>query len=246
MNDEIFQIDWGVFSLVEFIVGHSDDIGERFRSCIDIGSGAGGQSDILRKAGLDVFQLDKYSDRAEYKVDFIGHDFDRQFDVVFCSHVIEHQRNVGRFLDKIHDVMADDGLLVISAPKHTAETMVEGHLNCFFTTYFVQQLVHAGFDLQRGKYLSCGGIENAAIVPKAANFDLAERLEDGYLWTEKHQSRSFITLQNQTINNVAAFFHNCVSIGSPDGKSINFTIPATYRKKGIRIDARRWGFQIDL
>ena len=85
--------------------------------------------------------------------------------------MIEHQRNVGLFLDKIFDILSDDGLSLMSAPKHLAERLIEGHLNCFFTTYFVQHLVHAGFDLKLGKYLSCGGIENAAIVSKAENFD---------------------------------------------------------------------------
>ena len=73
------------------------------------------QTDILRHAGLDVFQLDKYSPIAEYQVDFLKYNFDRKFDIVFCSHVIEHQRNVGNFLDKIYDILSDDGVLILSA-----------------------------------------------------------------------------------------------------------------------------------
>ena len=34
--------------------------------------------------------------------------------MIFCSHVIEHQRNQGAFLDKIHDILKNDGDLVIS------------------------------------------------------------------------------------------------------------------------------------
>ena len=59
------------------------------------------------------------------------HEFEQQFDIIYCSHVIEHQRNVGQFLDKIFDLLTDDGLLLISAPKHPPEQLVEGHLNCF-------------------------------------------------------------------------------------------------------------------
>ena len=58
--------------------------------------------------------------------------------------------------------MNDDGLLLISAPKHYAERLVQGHLNCCFTTYFAQYLIYSGFELKEGKYLSCDGIENAA------------------------------------------------------------------------------------
>ena len=59
--------------------------------------------------------------------------------------------------------------------------MIEGHLNCFKTPYFIQHLLHAGFNLKDGKYLSCGGIENAAIVPKDLNFDIADREAAGHI-----------------------------------------------------------------
>ena len=89
-----FDIDWGIFGLVEFIVSDGEKIGNIYKTALDIGSGQGKQTEVLRAAGLEVFQLDKYSDTAEYKVDLIEHDFGKQFDVIFCSHVIEHQRNV--------------------------------------------------------------------------------------------------------------------------------------------------------
>ena len=158
MRNRTYNLDWGIFSLIEFIGSNSEKIGDKFRTCIDIGSGEGVQTEILRHAGLKVFQVDKYSSSAEYKVDFLEYTFDQKFDVVFCSHVIEHQRNVGHFLDKIYDILSEDGVLIISAPKHDAESMIEGHLNCFITPYFIQHLLHAGFNLKDGKYLSCGGI----------------------------------------------------------------------------------------
>ena len=237
------EIEWGIFALVEFIVSFRDQIGTTYKTAIDIGSGEAKHTEILRAAGLEVFQLDKYSDTAEYKVDFIEHKFDRKFDVVFCSHVIEHQRNVGIFLDKVFDIMSDDGLLLISAPKHPAESLIEGHLNCFITTYFVQHLLHAGFDLKIGKYLSCTVIENAAIVSKARNFDLNERKEDGYDWTDKHRERCFFQLSNQTINQ-DTFFHNSSVFSLDDEKKLNIAIPENHNSIGIEIDAKRWGFKV--
>ena len=200
-----FNLEWGIFSLIEFIGSNSKEIGERFQSCIDIGSGEGVQTDILRHAGLDVFQLDKYSPIAEYQVDFLKYNFDRKFDIVFCSHVIEHQRNVGNFLDKIYDILSDDGVLILSAPKHEAETMIEGHLNCFKTPYFIQHLLHAGFNLKDGKYLSCGGIENAAIVPKDLNFDIADREAAGHTWTARQRETSFVKLESQCFKAMELF-----------------------------------------
>ena len=247
LTQKRFDIDWGIFSLVEFIVSSSDQIGSRYKTAIDIGSGAGIQTEILRAAGLEVFQLDKYSDKAEYKVDFISHNFDQKFDIVYCSHVIEHQRNVGNFLDKIFDVMSDDGLLLISAPKHPAEDLINGHLNCFYSSYFIQQLIHAGFDLKNGKYLSCAHIENAAIVSKARNFELSEREEAGHIWTEKHQERSYIELVNQEIQTNVASFQNCTAF-YPADTQLQFDIhfPEDYKSKAINVGSKRHGFNITM
>ena len=52
--------------------------------------------------------------------------FEQKFDVVFCSHVIEHQRDVGLFLDKIFDILSDNGILIISAPKHPQKGLSQG------------------------------------------------------------------------------------------------------------------------
>ena len=241
-----YQLDWGIFSLIEFIGSSSGDIGKRFKSCIDIGSGYGVQTDILRHAGLDVFQLDKYCSSADYQVDFLNYTFDQKFDVVFCSHVIEHQRNVGNFLDKIYDILSDEGVLILSAPKHDADTMVEGHLNCFKTPYFIQHLLHAGFNLKNGKYLSCGGIENAAIISKDLNFNLEDRELDGYSWNDRHRETSFIRLENKSMKTMDLFFHNCEVLDADSEKGITIKLPEDYEQKGINVNASRWNFNITI
>ena len=242
-----YELDWGIFSLIEFIGSSSDDIGGRYKTALDIGSGAGVQTEIMRHAGLEVFQVDKYSDTAEYKVDFLEHSFEKKFDIIYCSHVIEHQRNVGLFLDKIYDCLSDDGLLLLSAPKHSAKTLVEGHLNCFILTYFIQHLIHSGFDLAKGKLLSCNVIENAAIVPKAENFSLSERSESGYEWTQKHQDRSPIPLKtSMAIDDEKWIFHNCEILRAGTVNDLALNLPKTYQKKGIHIKAPRWSFELNL
>ena len=52
---------------------------------------------IFRLNSLEVFQRNTYSDTEEDKMDFIANNFEQKFNVVFCSHVIEHQSNVGSF-----------------------------------------------------------------------------------------------------------------------------------------------------
>ena len=50
MVDKSFAIDWGIFALVEFLVSCSDEIGIRYKTAIDIGSGEAKHSEILRAA----------------------------------------------------------------------------------------------------------------------------------------------------------------------------------------------------
>ena len=230
-----YSITWGGLALIEFLVSERNSIGTKFKTCLDIGSGEGVHTAILRHAGLEVFQVDKYSTTSEYKVDFIEHKFDRKFDVVFCSHVIEHQRNVGLFLDKIFDILSDDGVLIISAPKED-HNLIEGHLNSFIFPLFLQQMIHAGFDCKGGKFLST--IENSFIVSKADNFDMSERLENGYQWTEKHQNRSPIELKTSSVD---MLFHNCQYI-QPD---LTLKLPKNYWSYGMIINMERWNLKFN-
>ena len=241
-----YKIDWGGFALIEFLVSERANIGTKYKNCLDIGSGPGVHTAIMREAGLDVFQLDKYSETAEYKVDFIAHEFDQKFDVIFCSHVIEHQRNVGLFLDKIYDILSDDGVLIISAPKHPAEKMVEGHINSFIFPLFLQQMIYAGFDCRNGKFISAFIIENTFIVSKASNFDLSERSEAGYQWTDKHRARSFYNLELSQIENAKPVFHNCDVFSIKGPADLNIEMPKDYRSIGIEVDLERWGFSVKI
>ena len=231
-----YFITWSGFALIEFLVSERNNIGTKFKTGLDIGSGEGVHTAILRHAGLEVFQVDKYSNTAEYKVDFIEHEFDRKFDVIFCSHVIEHQRNVGLFLDKIFDLLSDDGVLIISAPNHSVETLVEGHLNSFLFPLFLQHMIHAGFDCKNGKYLSI--VENSFIVSKANNFDIKERAENGYQWTYQHLDRSPIELKSGVVN-IGSTLYNCKCVISAS----NIALPSDYQPYGMIINMKRWGLK---
>lgn len=247
----IRKIDWSGFALIEFLLSEQNNIPKKYANCLDIGSGEGVHTKILRDVGLDVFQVDKYREFAEYKEDYLNCNFNKKFDVIFCSHVIEHQRNMGIFLDKIYDDLSDDGVLIISAPKHPAERFVEGHINCLIFPIFLQQLIYAGFDCKNGKFISAGGIENSFIVKKAANFDISERTQQAYLWAECHQARSPIELKiGFTISEPNGWMlYNCKALNvSKDGNNItiNVVYPDDYKKIGCCIDMNRWGVRFSI
>ena len=239
-----FDIDWSFFVLVEFIEGLKSEP-DRPTHCLDIGSGAGVHTEILRSLGIQVTQLDKYSDTADIKEGFLEHDFAETYDLIFCSHVIEHQRNCGLFLDKIFDVLTDDGRLILSAPKHDAATMIEGHINSFIAPLLIQQLIYAGFDCKEGKFLSCSGIENSVIVPKAKNFDLSERQHDAYQWTDAHRARSFSSLENQTFDNNAAYFINCLAWHRGEDGTMGVKLDPN-KKYGVNLKSSRWNIELAL
>ena len=243
------NIEWGGFSLIEFAVSEKENINKIFNTCLDIGSGKGEHSRVLSSLGLEVYQVDKYSKTAQFQNDYLETNFNDKFDIIFCSHVIEHQRNVGLFLDKIYDDLADHGFLIISAPKHPAERFVEGHLNSFIFPYFLQHLIHAGFDCKKGKFLSMGGHENAFIVRKSSGFSYFERKEQGFQWLDEHRERSFHELiTGSTIDNGAFFLNNCNALKlDPKSKPcIKISFPDNYSPYGIEINIPRAevGFRI--
>ena len=94
----------------------------------------------------------------------------------------------------IETLLTENGVLVISGPKHPAERFVEGHIQSTIMPIFLQNLIFAGFDCKNAKILSMAGIENSFIIKKSKDFNLKERNKSNYKWTKKHQNRSFFKL----------------------------------------------------
>ena len=241
-NDKKIVIEWGFFGLIEFLISESRNIQKKYKSALDIGSSHGNHTKIMRHFGLSVDQIDKYENNAEINNDFNTYNFKKKYDVIFCSHVIEHQRNVGFFLDKIFDCLKDEGDLIITAPKHPAERFVEGHILSTILPVFLQMLIYAGFDCKKGKMISLVGIENSFIVKKAKNFSLEERSETGFKWERKHQERSPIEMRaGFEVSSTSIILHNCKIFSANyferNGKRevcMKLNLPNNYKKKGIK------------
>ena len=248
-SDNKILIQWGFFALIEFLISESDKILKNSVNALDIGSSHGNHTKLMRDFGLKVDQIDKYEKSAEINDDFNSYDFKKRYDVIFCSHVIEHQRNIGYFLDKIFDTLSNEGSLVISAPKHPAERFVEGHLHSTIMPILLQNLIFSGFDCLNGKVLSMAGIENSFIVKKSKNFNLEEREKNNYQWNIKHQKRSFFRLNDQSlIKNTSLFIKNCevwkledlITIKiTEEGKkdiALSLNFPEEYKHRNLMID----------
>ncbi|MDC3091674.1 class I SAM-dependent methyltransferase [Rickettsiales bacterium] len=240
-TDSKIKIEWGGFSLLEFLISESNEITKSFCDALDIGSNHGNHTGIMRDFGLNVDQIDKYNPSAEIHADFNEYKFKKKYDVIFCSHVVEHQRNIGFFLDKIYDILNEDGVLIISGPVHEAERFVEGHIASTIFPLFLQSLIYAGFDCKNGKTMMLGGVENSFIVKKAKNFDLSERQETGYKWTKKHHERSPMTLSaGHFVRNGKLELLNCEIWRVEGEEGFSFSLPTDYIPKGIDIEFCTW------
>jgi len=141
-----FRLDWGVHTMLRLISSYD------FHTVLDIGSGPGEHARFLRHFGKQVFAVDE-SSSADYVGDFNKLVLDRQFDVVWCSHVLEHQRNVGIFLDKVFAALKDDGILALTVPCHPSKRLIAGHLTAWNAGLLCYNLVLAGFDCSEARLL---------------------------------------------------------------------------------------------
>lgn len=92
---------------------------------------------------------------------------DRQFDAIWASHVIEHVPNPGAFLEKIHQILSDDGWLFILVPKFK-HNVVGGHISTGWNTgQLMYNLLLSGFDIKNGHFIN-HGYSVCAFVRKAA------------------------------------------------------------------------------
>lgn len=119
-------------------------------SFLDVGCGGGAHADHV--ASLGVFDrvacIDNdpsHGHSGHVAADYLGHRFDAPFDAVWCSHVLEHVRDPGTFLDKLHADLREGGVLALNVPPARTAISV-GHLTLWTPGLLLLNLVKAGFD----------------------------------------------------------------------------------------------------
>jgi len=152
-----FKIDWGVHALYKLIEAYE------FQTVLDIGSGDGEHKRFFEYFDKEVTSVDFAKD-ADYSGDFMEIDFKEQYDLVWCSHVLEHQRNVGAFLEKIYTLIKDDGVLAVMVPIQRPEKLIAGHISSWSTLLLCYNLILSGFDCSKVRMLS--SYEVSLIVKK--------------------------------------------------------------------------------
>jgi SAM-dependent methyltransferase len=121
--------------------------------CLDLGCGRGDYYRQLAASGQfeTVHGLDSNPALARH----IGRGFVRgrmedfspeePYDVIWCSHVLEHTPNPGQFLQRLHVLLREDGLLCISVPP-MKQAVTVGHVTLWTPGLLLLNLVKAGYD----------------------------------------------------------------------------------------------------
>lgn len=151
-------------SALQYVINTLD-----FDSVLDIGCGYGRHSRELLKAGKTVTSIDIKSD---YKEAIVGNYLTTHLpksDLVWASHILEHQLNVNSFLKKCRNETNEHGYIAIVVPplKHQ---IVGGHVTLWNAGLVMYNLVLAGYNCKNAIIKEYG--YNILVIAQAEEFNL--------------------------------------------------------------------------
>ena len=124
-----------------------------FQFVLDVGSGKKECANFLKSCGKTVYtngytnginSLDLY----DYVGDFNLIKYDRKFDSVICSHVLEHQLNPNIFLKNIIACTKEGGYITIIVPPRKP-FIIGGHVSIWNAGLILYHLILAGIDCSK-------------------------------------------------------------------------------------------------
>jgi len=127
-----------------------------FQTVLDAGCGRGRHLARFRAAGKQAAGIDIVGlTDGVIVADYLRHEFERPFDCLWLSHVLEHQLNVNFFLRKVFADLRDGGILAVSVPplKHA---IVGGHVTLWNAGLVLYNLILAGFDCRAARIKQYG------------------------------------------------------------------------------------------
>jgi SAM-dependent methyltransferase len=161
---EVFRAEAGINQLIKHY---------KFDTVLDVGAGYGLHTEYFRKHGKTVTATDlaaRFDGVVEgdyMKVDFPPHD------LVWASHVLEHQLDVHAFLTKARRETKVGGYICITVPplKHN---IVGGHLSLWNAGLVLYRLILAGYDCSQAAILQYN--YNITVIAQAKDFELPKDL----------------------------------------------------------------------
>ena len=152
-----------------------------FDTVLDVGSGGGKHADAFEENGKRVTCIDYgksiyfkqvSSTRTEIVADYLTYEFEEPFDLLWASHVLEHQPNPNIFLKKMHQDIKEGGWLVVTVPPLKHE-IVGGHVTLWNAGLLLYQLIMAGFNCKNA-WIKSYGYNISVIVQKKTIKEMPE------------------------------------------------------------------------
>lgn len=132
------------------------------KSVLDVGSGGGYHAQLFSKNGGKVVCIDYGSsvyaknttiENLEIiKVDFNKFEPTEKFDVVWASHILEHQRNIGIFIEKLILCCNDNGVICLTVPD-PHRSLLGGHVSIWSPGLLAYNVILCGIDLSESKFI---------------------------------------------------------------------------------------------
>tara|TARA_R110002126_G_scaffold5401_5_gene28546 strand:- start:2962 stop:3651 length:690 start_codon:yes stop_codon:yes gene_type:complete len=129
-----------------------------FKTVLDVGAGECLQSKYFEQnnklvSTCDFPNIDGAHCTSKIKYDYPGNFLDldfagKQFDFVFSSHALEHQRNAGKFIDKMISVTKEGGYLCIVVPIRKP-FITGGHMSIWNSGLLLYNIVASGVDCSK-------------------------------------------------------------------------------------------------
>lgn len=138
-----------------------------FESILDIGGGQGNHRKFwpdARYRNIDLLNGEDFMDSVP-----------QVHDAVWCCHVLEHQINVNKFLERIHLFLTLGGVLAVTVPplKHQ---IVGGHVSLWNAGLLIYNLVLAGFNCKGASIKQYG--YNISVIVRRIPFILPDLKRD--------------------------------------------------------------------
>ena len=170
------------------------------RSVLDIGLGDGGASLFFALNGKSVTAIGLDIDSYKYpretlkifnidikKTSFGDFETDKKFDIIWASHILEHNLDVGSFLDKCKTLLSKNGWLCIIVPPFKKE-VVGGHLTSGWNLgQLMYVLLVKGFDIKKGHFIKhlysiCGFVQKTDEELPKLRMDIGDIEATSHLW----------------------------------------------------------------
>jgi len=139
------------YEAIEKVIQYND-----IKNVLDIGSWNGEQAQYLRAKGFKVTTIDM-NVGANINGNYLETELE-PYDCIWCSHTLEHQPNVGIFLQKCFNDLKTGGLFAVTVPsadKYMKENkVVDGHLTYWNAGLLLYNLIIAGFDCSQARVWS--------------------------------------------------------------------------------------------